>query len=586
MRILKARGALTSGAAAAFVLGLLAAPLWAQPTNAILGPLVSETVPPGFPATFFVEHNSTAPYGIEWFFNNQLIEVGTYAKLIIFNAQASNVGSYSVVITNAAGSVTTNVATLTLTNLPVQAPSLQFATLNSFSLNVNGGSPQAKVIQGSDGYLYGTTLAGGVNDTNLGGDGTVFKMSTNGAFVWSFSFNNANGAVPFAGLVQAGDGNFYGTTEAGGSFGAGTVFRITPGGTLSSLFRFTNGVIDGGYPQADLCLGSDGYLYGTTETNGAGEAGGTLFKMDTNGNFLWGYALNAHPNVGLQPLAGLVQGVDGNFYGTASVGGTNGGAGTVLVVSSNGAAASLYSFSGGSDGGHPQAGLVQGADGQLYGSTTVGGNLSLNNDAGFGTLFKITTNGALTTLAQFDGANGFSPLGALCLGGDGNFYGTANGGGQADLVSLGNSLYPLSFGTIFQMTTNGTVSTLLSFNGNYDGANPLGALVQGRDGGFYGTTSGGGTNDYSITTSGDGTVFRLSVTPPRIQTAARTGGTFSFSWNALVGEQYQPQYRDSLGQPAWMNLGGPVTGSNGVASQTDTIGATNTQRFYRIFLPY
>jgi uncharacterized repeat protein (TIGR03803 family) len=460
---------------------------------------------------------------------------------------------------------------LTLTNVQVQAPSLQFSTLNSFNRYVNGAFPQAKVMLGTDGYLYGTTL-GTTNGIGVEAYGTVFKMSTNGAFSWAPGFNGGNGANPAGGLVQASDGNLYGTTLTGGQFGYGTVYRVsTNNGTVTSIYSFRGGG-DGGFPEGDLCLGNDGYLYGTTSTNGTGAEAGTVFKMDTNGVPAWIFVLTTE--IGSIPLAGLVQGTDGFFYGTASEGGTNGNNGTVFKVSSSGVAASLYSFAGVADGDYPVGSLIQGADGQLYGTTASGGNLSLNFNQGYGTIFKITTNGALTTLVEFAGTNGASPEGGLLLAGDGNFYGMANAGGAGGQAS---------FGTIFQMTTNGTLSTLLSFNGNYSGAFPLGSLTQGQ-GILYGTTSEGGVND--LATGGDGTVFRVNVAPPAIQSAARSGQTFSFTWNAMVGEVYQPQYKDSLSQPAWNNLGGQVSGSNGMAGQADSIGATNTQRFYRVLLQY
>ena len=574
--------ALASLAASAFTLALLPASSRAD-TNVIEAPLVSETVPSNFPASFFVAHNSTPPFGIEWYFNNKLITGATNSTLTIVNSQGSNVGTYTVIVTNSAGAATTNAAFLTLTNIQVQAPSLQFTTLNSFSLGISGASPQAGVIQAADGYLYGATLTGGANDLALGGDGTVFKMSTNGTFAWSFSFGYTNGAAPAAGLVQAGDGNLYGATTTGGQSGFGTIFRITPGGALTTIYNFT-GKADGGDPEATLCLGSDGYLYGSTSTNETGSLGGTVFKMDTNGAFTWNVPLTT--NIGTVPLGGLVQGAGGNLYGTASEGGTNGGYGAVFMLTTNGVPANLYSFTGGTDGGTPFGGLVQGTDGQLYGTTSAGGDLTLNSGFGDGTLFKVTTNGVLTTLVAFEGTNGASPEGSLFMAADGNYYGTANAGGAADLASLGNTLFPCSYGTIFQWNTNGTLSTLLTFNGNYDGNSPHCALVQGRDGGLYGTTTEGGAYDYGVGASGDGSVFRLSVAPPRIGSAARTGSTFSFTWNALVGEAYQPQYKDSLTQPAWLNLGGQVYGTNGTARQSDTIGATNLHRYYRVALPY
>jgi uncharacterized repeat protein (TIGR03803 family) len=339
-------------------------------------------------------------------------------------------------------------------------------------------------------------------------------------------------------------------------------------------------------------LGSDGFLYGTTITNDAGGEGGTIFKMDTNGNLQWSYGLTVAN--GLRPLGGVTEATNGYFYGTTSVSGAN-GLGTVYVISAGGSFTNLYSFTGGADGAYPRAGLVQGTNGQFYGTTTQGGNLSLNGGAGYGTIFEITTNGVLKALYAFDITNGswpeigvlgglvVQPEGGLILARDGNFYGMAASGGIGEAYDNGNEL-PAIFGTVFQMTPSGNLTTLLSFDGNYDGALPLATLWQGQDDALYGTTSNGGDND--LASGGDGTVFRIGVARPSIQSARKTGTTFSFTWNAFVNEPYQTQYKDNLSQTNWVNLGSPMIGTNGLDGESDTITATNAHRFYRVLFDF
>jgi uncharacterized repeat protein (TIGR03803 family) len=565
----------------AIALGLMATSLRAQPS--ILIPPTVQTAPTGFTATFGVF--TSGALGFRWYFNGQLIPGATNHLLNIIDAQATNQGPYVVVATNATGAATNPAVNLTVANVPTQAPSVQFNTLASFNENVEGGFPQAGVIQASDGFLYGTTITGG---SGLPGstNGTLFKMSTNGAFIWLSEFDNADGQAPAAGLIQAADGNLYGTTSLGGLDGFGTVFRIaTDSNGFSNLYSFRGLQTDGGSPQATLCEGEDGFLYGTTSANGTDEEGGTVFKMSTNGGApVWSFPLTT--NTGCVPLAGLVQGADGSLYGTTSQGGTS-GAGAIFRISTNGVFTNLYSFTGGADGGNPEGGLAQGADGKLYGTTTVGGNANVNSGEGYGSIFKITTNGAFTLMLEFDGTNGGSPEGSLMLASDGNFYGTANSGGAGYPFSFNTYFGPV-YGTVFQLTTNGALTSLLSFDGNYNGKAPHSALWEGRDGGLYGTTSEGGSNDLSLSgeSYGDGTVFRLGVAPPAIQSADVKSGTFSFTWNAMSGELYQAQYKDTLNQPDWINVGSLVSGTNGVASQSDIITATNKARFYRVSLQF
>jgi len=566
----------------AAALGLLAAPLRAQ-VPVIFTYTTNQTAPTTFTASLAVFTDGSLGTNVQsfaWYFNSQLMPGATNYILNIFDAQASNAGSYQVVVSDKHGAVTSSPPmTLTVTNVPYKLPSLQFTTLASFNEFVAGAFPQSGLIQASDGYLYGTTLGGGTNAS--GTNGTVFKISTNGVFAWTVDFNNADGQAPAAGLVQASDGNLYGTTASGGTKGFGTVFRITTDGELTSLYSFDPGQSDGGEPQAPLCLGRDGFLYGTTSTNGSGSLGGTIFKISTNGGpLVWTYSLAVSD--GTVPLAGLVQGLDGSLYGTTSEDGTN-FAGSVFRITTNGLFTNLYSFTGYADGGYPYGGLVQGRDSQLYGTTSWGGDTNLNE----GTIFKITTNGIFTVVLAFEGTNGASPEAPLILAGDGNFYGTAKGGGIGFDYSL-NNLYPPAFGTVFQLTTNGALTTLISLDGNYGGAAPHSSLWQGQDGGLYGTTSQGGTNGLTVSlpSLGDGTVFRLGVVQPTIISVDIIGGTIFFTWNALDGVPYQAQYTDTLSEPNWTDFGGTVFGTNGIAGQSQAIGPTNKARFYRVSLQF
>src|SRR5271165_368285 len=220
-----------------------------------------------------------------------------------------------------------------------------------------------------------------------------------------------DGGTPNAGLAQATDGNFYGTTYAGGTSGncqggCGTVFRITPGGTLTTLHSFD--FYHGASPSAALVQGTDGNIYGTTYGGGANQYYGTVFKSPPSGTFtsLYSFCAQANCSDGSMPYAGLVQGTDGNFYGTTLEGGSNNGCslgsgscGTVFKITPSGTLTTLYNFcaqSGCADGGNPYAGLVQGRDGNFYGTTSEAGG---PHQAG--TVFKITPAGVLTTLYSF-----------------------------------------------------------------------------------------------------------------------------------------------------------------------------------------
>ena len=214
-------------------------------------------------------------------------------------------------------------------------------------------------------------------------------------------------------------------------------------------------------------------------------------------------------------------------------------------------------FTGFSDGGFIYAGLVQGSDGNLYGGAFSGGAY------GYGTLFKVSTNGyspCFTLSATYESG---SPYGGLMEGSDGNFYGTTYGA--------------YGYGAVFQLTPGGAFTNLVSFN-TANGAHPDGVLVQGPDGNFYGTTSLGGAN-------GLGTIFRLSVPMPAVFKAITlTDGTATLTWSAVAGQTYQPQYSTNLAQTNWTSLGKPFPALNGTMTTTDFNAADSPQRFYRVVL--
>ncbi len=316
--------------------------------------------------------------------------------------------------------------------------------------------------------------------------------------LYSFAGSPIDGANPQAGLVQGSDGNFYGTTSSGGTNGAGTVFEFSPSADYTNLYAFGSYPNDGAEPVAGLVQGSDSNFYGTTYFGGTSDKG-TVFQINPSGTYTTLYSFAGLPNDGADPAAGLVQGNDGNFYGTTYFGGMtsefNGnGNGTVFQISPGGTYTTLYFFAGyPGDGADPQAGLVQGSDSNFYGTTQFGG-MSTNCGAGCGTVFQISPSGTYTSLYSFAGPpnDGSYPLAGLVQGSDGNLYGTTGAGGTN------------SNGTVFRISPGGSYTNLYSFAGApRDGAGPTAGLVQGSDSSFYGTALYGGNN-------GDGTVFRIS----------------------------------------------------------------------------
>jgi uncharacterized repeat protein (TIGR03803 family) len=367
--------------------------------------------------------------------------------------------------------------------------------------NTDGQGPQAGLIQGADGNFYGTCSTGGVWD-----EGTVFNVTPAGVETQLYSFVGPpnDSANPAAILIKGADDNFYGTTVFGGANGGGTddgsVFKITPAGAETMLHSFGASATDGINPMAGLILGTDGNFYGTTEDGGAhcsaeGTACGTFFKMTPAGVETILYSFGATSADGNTPQAGLIEGTDGNFYGTTTLGGAHGG-GTVFKLTLAGAETVLYSFGATStDAFEPRAGLILGSDGNFYGTTYAGGAHQQS-----GTVFKITPTGVETVLYSFGATSTDAalPVASLIQSADGNFYGTTSSGGTNGVVAL-------AAGTVFKVTPAGVETVLHSFGtSSTDGAEAEGALIQDADGNLYGTTFLGGANS-------EGTVFKITL---------------------------------------------------------------------------
>jgi uncharacterized repeat protein (TIGR03803 family) len=379
----------------------------------------------------------------------------------------------------------------------VIAPAQTFTSLVSFD-GTDGSDPYTPLVQGADGDLYGAAYAGGAN-----GSGEVFKMGSTGVLTVLYSFCTRiscdDGAAPDGGLALGTNEDFYGTTSESGAYLAGTLFKITSTGQLTNLHAFCSPphCTDGAYPHGALALSSNGDFYGTASGGGYNSAG-TVFSMTAGGVFsvLYAFCSKAQCADGEDPEAGLTLGTNGLFYGTTHGGGASnqcqGGCGTVFEVSPKGALTTLYSFCEApkcGDGSGPLSALVEGRDGNFYGTTARGG---LNNN---GTVFRITPEGDFTALygfcSQTNCADGSDPRSGLVLGTDGAFYGTTYSGGA------------YSNGALFRITTTGFFTVLHSFD-VFDGQNPDGALFQATNGTLYGTTVFGGS-------SRAGTAFSLNM---------------------------------------------------------------------------
>jgi uncharacterized repeat protein (TIGR03803 family) len=375
-------------------------------------------------------------------------------------------------------------------------------TLDAFAAwDVKGVYPEAALVLGPDGALYGSTLGGGSN-----GFGTLFRLEPDGTSTVVHGFTGPDGSGPSAALVVGPDGMLYGSTESGGAYGQGTLFRLQASGSFAKLHDFNGS--DGAQPETALVVGPDGALYGSTPKGGSSGAG-TLFRVKTNGSFTKLHEFSFID--GAQPATALVVGPDSALYGSTEYGGTNGydtlnGYGTLFRLETNGAFTKLYDFNG-ADGIGPN-GLVVGLDGALYGSAFRGSSTNGYNTQGNGTLFRLETNGTFAKLHDFDGTNGANPLLAVVRP-DGAMYGATYAGGTNT-----------GFGTLFRLEPNGTFTKLHDFSRS-DGAGPSAALVVGADGALYGSAQFDGASDF-------GTLFRVE-----------TNGTFAklHDFNGTDGAQ-------------------------------------------------
>ena len=372
--------------------------------------------------------------------------------------------------------------------LVTAAHTAQAQTLTTIYSFTYGSRPEAGLVLDANGNLFGTT-------SGPDGGGTVFELTPDGVeeVLYSFSSKNKGGYGPYAGLVRDANGNLFGTTEFGGVHNHGTVFQVTPTATETVLHAFSGYPYDGGRPAAGLVQDGQGNLYGTTFQGGAARKG-TVFKVTPAGAETAIYSFGPKSSGdGENPFGGLILDAEGNLYGSTFEGGRFhgchypgvAGCGIVFEVSPTGQETRLYAFAGekNNDGAEPVGGLLRDAQGNLYGTTLEGGTVDL------GTVFKLALGGTETVLYSFmGGADGALPEAGLVSDAQGNLYGTTSMGGGSGCQGYG-------CGTVFKMTPDGTETVLYRFTGGVDGGYPLAPLVFDGQGNLYGTTMSGGVYD-------------------------------------------------------------------------------------------
>jgi uncharacterized repeat protein (TIGR03803 family) len=379
-------------------------------------------------------------------------------------------------------------ASVVILAAPAQSQTLKTIFEGNSSNNVINPLSEA-VAQGRDGNMYFTSVNGGSFY------GTLFKISPTGAT----AIVNDIGYFVMSGATLGSDGNYYVTNQDGGPgggcgfSGCGQIIKVTPAGVATVLYNFT-GQGDGSDPQNAPIQAANGVFYGTASADG-GDNEGTAYSITSTGAFKLLHKFDATTE-GYTIQAGLVQGTDGNFYGTTVYGGANGD-GTIFKMTPAGVVTVLHNFDS-TDGAKSYFSLVQASDGNFYGVAQAGGA------DGYGVIYKITSTGTYTVLHNINPGtgDGEGPGSVLTIGSDGNLYG---------VTGSGNSGYS---GTLYKISTAGAFTTLYTFcqsGGNCtDGYGPSSPLKQNTSGVFYGSTYSGG--DYSCgNDTGCGTVFSLNV---------------------------------------------------------------------------
>lgn len=383
------------------------------------------------------------------------------------------------------------------------------------------------------------------------GKGSIFKTTVDGNITF-VPFDGTNGRVPYVAPIQATDGNFYGVACYGGSADAGTVYRLASNGILNAIYSFdmTNGSV-----PATVTMGMDGNLYGVTGSGGVGFDGtdysgdGIAFRLTTNGIFT---RLASFTETYDFPN-NIVEANDGNFYGTTQQGGPY-GYGTVFRMTPDGQLSTLVTFDG-TNGAYAEP-IILGSDGAIYGCTS--GIDFLNANDGSGKVFRVTTNGDLTILHTFSYSDGAEPRCRLLEVTNGLFYGTTYFSGQSP-------------GTVFQISTNGDFATLLRFDSTWGkGALPRVGLTKGADGNFYGLSSQPVRDLYCL----------RPVEAPILQTSVQDN-QITFDWKTWGRLPVSLYYKTNLNDATWNYLDGINSATNTVISHAEPIDPT-TPRFFTL----
>jgi uncharacterized repeat protein (TIGR03803 family) len=424
-----------------------------------------------------------------------------------------------------------------------------FNVLASFN-GFDGANPGATLVQGPNGNYYGTTATGGTISTTSPGSGVIYEVTPTGKIILLHIFcleaRCPDGSGPQAPLVLATDGNFYGTTVDGGTHSVGTIFKITPEGKFTSIYSFCAETVlgictDGMLVTAGLIQAVNGDFYGMAQAGGSHNEG-TVFRVTSAGKLtvLYNFCSQDPPYCadGASPWATLIQGNDGYLYGTAEEGGTYRG-GTVFKLALDGTLTTIYNFCPSEtgvtcpDGSAPESALIQASNGNFYGATTTGGTVNCGiTKVGCGTVFELTPAGVLTTLHSFCSL-------ANCA--DGAYPSGVTQGTDGNFYGITSGSGANKWGTLFQITSAGVLNTLYNFCAQSkcdDGSSPKVAPFQATNGTFYGTTFIGGTGEACPYTQ-CGTVFTLSMgLGPFVQTmpvAGLIGGAINILGNNLTG---------------------------------------------------